>query len=337
MIYDDVFDDIKDEIISDVLDKQMTDLTPSRYQPYYCCVVSEKSGLREPIQNSLEKLSYGFDFLNFTGQSSSTIMKSFIENRILSNVPPENPLHKKKIRIFYISDYDNAGKTMVPAFIQKLIFNLWTLKMDLDIKIKPLALTKEIIEKYDLPPAPVPLRTLGQKTLQDRWLRKFGKIVEVDALEALHPGVLETIIVDELGKFIDLNLAENIQEKFSEIEEDSKTAIREALDEKYDDWIQSKTKLEEAMGKMNEAMDRLQISETLQKLKVEMDKISEEYAIKELVVDYQKIFNDVVIFYNPPAELKLESTYEAEEGKDWLYDSKRDPNQQAKLLREFQP
>lgn len=335
-IYDDDFDDITDEIVGDVLKEHMHDLTAARYQPYYVALVSEKSGIRKVVRKSLELLKHGFDFLNFEGQSSTGIVRDFIKNRLLSGVPPEHPISEKKIRIFYLSDFDNAGRTMVPAFIQKLIFILWASNIRLDIKIKPLALTRQLIEKYDLPPAPVPIRKLGAKTLQDRWLKKFGKVVEIDSLISLHKGALESIIVDAISPYIDLELAEAIQEKLNDVENEVSDSIRNELEENREEWFEAKEKLQEAMVKMNEALKEMNINETLEKLRAKIEELSTDFNLDALVTQYQDLFKSVYVDYEVP-ELDLLSNHEISEGDDWLYDSERDPIKQAVILRKFKP
>lgn len=333
---EDDFDEIVESVVDKILRNNMTSLTAARYQPYYVAIVSEKSGLRSIVRDALERLDYGFDFLNFEGQASTTVVREFIRERLLGDMPSEHPISEKKIRIFYISDYDYAGRAMPPAFIQKLFYHLWETGTNLDIKVKPLALTKEIVEKYDLPPAPVPARSLGAKTLQDRWLREFGKIVEVEALDALHPGVLESIIVKEVGKFIDKDLSRKVEEKLDEVRKEAKKVITEAIEDWRVDWLEARAKLLRAMNEMNEAIRRRGINETLKKLKDEIEKLSEKYEINKLIEEYRATLLDIYVDYKPQ-NLDFNSDYEADEEGEWLFDSVRDPIEQAKILRKYRP
>ena len=336
-IYDDDFAEIAERMVKEVLNEQMTGLTPSRYQPYYVAVVSEKSGLRKVARDSLNRLGYGFDFLNFEGQSSATVVKDFLDNRLLAGLPPEHPISKKKIRIFYLSDYDYAGRSMVPAFIQKLLFCVRFEGVDLDIKVKSLALTKEIVEKFDLPPAPVPIRELGGKTLQDRWLKEFGKIVELEALFSLHPGALEEIIVKEVERFIDPDLARQVKERLDEVEEEAEEKIKEALEDKREEWLEARDKLQRVFDEINETIRKIGIRETLRELKRQTEDLKEKHRVEQLVSDYRETLKDIYVDYEAP-ELDLTSDFEVEEEEDeWLYDSKRNPIEQAKILRDYKP
>jgi len=340
-LYEDDFDEIASRMVENALRENMTRLTPARYQPYYCIIVSEKSGLRDVIKEAERRLEYGFDFLNFEGQASDTQVRRFIEDRLLSNVPPEYPIRKKKIRIFYVSDYDQAGRTMPPAFIWKLFYNLWQLGVYLDIKVKPLALTQEIVEKYDLPPAPVPERSLGAKTLQDRWLREFGKIVEVDALVALHPGALEDIIVNELSRYIDMNLAKEVKDTLNRIEEEARDAMYSALDDVREDWLSAKNRLERAIEALNEDIRRGGIARALEALRSELETIKEKHNIDRLVEEYQETLRyvDVGAYLDEDwPKIEIQSGFEADESDDeWLFDSTRDPTEQAMILRKYKP
>jgi len=336
-IYEQDLDEVAKRIVKRVMRNHMRDLTSARYQPYYVAVVSEKSGLRDVAREALKRLSYGFDFLNFEGQASTTEVRAFIHNRLLSEVPPEHPIAEKKIRIFYISDYDYAGRSMVPAFIQKLAYFLWEEKINLDIRIRPLALTKEIVEEYDLPPAPVPSRRLGAKTLQDRWLREFGSIVEVEAFIELHPGALENLIVETVSRYVDPDLEEEVERILDEVKEEAESKILEAVEERRDDWEEAKEKLEKAMKELNEVIERMNINESLKTLSEELEALKEKHGLEELVASYQETLEDLSVDYEAP-DLDLTSEFKAEEDEDdWLFDSTRDRAKQAKALREYRP
>lgn len=91
----------------------------------------------------------------------------------------------KRVRIFYISDWDRYGWSMVSAVARKLEF--FARQDDLDIKVSRLGLNDDQIDKYDLPKAP-----------------KLGEaVVELDALEAIHPGELGKLVADALEPYFD--------------------------------------------------------------------------------------------------------------------------------------
>ena len=136
---------------------------------------------------------------------------------------------------------------------RRCFFELWKLGVSdkLDIKVAPLALTPEIVEKYDLPPAPVPEKKLGAKTLQDRWLREFGSLVEIDSLVALYPGELENIIEGKVGRYVDTDLSKTINETLKEARETVEKSIRDVLEQKRDEFQSKKSKAKEVIDEIN--------------------------------------------------------------------------------------
>ena len=82
----------------------------------------------------------------------------------------------KPCRLFYISDYDADGQHMPVQVSRQIEFWLPIYAPGADVKLQPLVLTREQIAKYKLLP----------------WTTK--STVELDAMEALHPGELAKIV-----------------------------------------------------------------------------------------------------------------------------------------------
>jgi len=95
----------------------------------------------------------------------------------------------KPARAFYISDYDKAGHKMPVAVSRQVEFWMARFAPDADIQLIPLVLTEEQTEKYNLP-----------KSLDGE------DNVELDALEALHPGELENIVRRAVEPYVDQNI-----------------------------------------------------------------------------------------------------------------------------------
>jgi hypothetical protein len=93
---------------------------------------------------------------------------------------------RKPTRIFYVSDHDKAGQHMPIAVARQIEFWRQHYAPDSDIKLLPLALTKEQIERYHLP--------VSEKNT-----------VELDALEAIVPGELEEIVRAAVAPYMDEN------------------------------------------------------------------------------------------------------------------------------------
>jgi hypothetical protein len=122
----------------------------------------------------------------------------------------------KPVRIFYISDFDPAGDSMPVSVARQLEFWLQDFAPGCDIKLTPLGLTREQVITYQLPRIPI----------QDSDARKAGfegrygeGAVELDALEALHPGGLADLVREAIEPYRDLSLAERFEEVEAEAED----------------------------------------------------------------------------------------------------------------------
>ena len=186
------------------------------YQTYHLEVWVEKQSMGEFIEPIVQRL--GATYQALVGQSSiEKVNLAFQRARRAAEAG-------KRTRIFYIADWDRYGWQMPIAVARKLEFytRMTSGATDLDIKLKHIALNEEQIEKWGLPPAP-----------------KHGEmVVELDALEALHPGELSEIIKDELSPYIDKDnpktvRAENqaIYERLEELLEKTKAQLGRALED----------------------------------------------------------------------------------------------------------
>src|SRR5262249_50240880 len=104
--------------------------------------------------------------------------------------------HRRKTRIIYISDFDPAGNDMPVSIARKIEFLLRKNKLDdLDIRLDPLLLTREQVEHYRLPR--IPIKDIDARKAS--FEKRFGEgAVELDALEALHPGELARLVIERV-------------------------------------------------------------------------------------------------------------------------------------------
>jgi hypothetical protein len=103
--------------------------------------------------------------------------------------------------LFYISDFDPAGLGMPISVARKVEF-FHTLRADraVGITLAPLALTREQVQSYRLPRTPIKDTDRRKAGFEDR----FGSgAVELDALEALHPGELATLLRRAISDYYD--------------------------------------------------------------------------------------------------------------------------------------
>jgi hypothetical protein len=127
----------------------------------------------------------------------------------------------KPTRILYISDFDPAGDGMPVAVARHLEFYVPLYAPGADVKLVPLALTREQVEAYRLPRIPVK-ETDRRKT---HFEERYGEgAVELDALEARVPGTLEALVRAAVAPFDDATLADRL----GEAEDHARAIVRQA-------------------------------------------------------------------------------------------------------------
>ena len=167
-----------DEFVSEIT-RQAPRYNTEGYQVYHCEVWCEKQSMGSVIEPQCRK--YEATYQPLVGQSSVEKVNLAATRAI------EAAKAGKKVRIFYIADFDRYGWSMVSAVARKIEFFLKQEDADVDIKLTRLGLNEEHINKWKLPYAP-----------------KHGeKVVELDALEAIHPGELGKIVAKALEPYYD--------------------------------------------------------------------------------------------------------------------------------------
>lgn len=117
-------------------------------------------------------------------------------------------------RIFYISDFDPAGKSMPVAVSRKLEFFRDDLGLDIDARLFPLVLTEEQCQEYRLPRTPIK----DTERRAARFEERFGEgATELDALEALRPGELRRILEKAIRTYYDMSLPGRIRRERIEL------------------------------------------------------------------------------------------------------------------------
>jgi hypothetical protein len=132
----------------------------------------------------------------------------------------------KPTRIFYISDFDPAGDGMPVAVARQLEFWLQDYAPGADIKLTPLALTREQVITYQLPRIPIK----ESDARKARFEECYGEgAVELDALEALYPGELARLVREAVEPYRDLDLGERFAEVEAEAQELAEQAWNDQL------------------------------------------------------------------------------------------------------------
>jgi hypothetical protein len=120
-------------------------------------------------------------------------------------------------RIVYVSDFDPAGQSMPVSVSRKVEYFVRTLGLDVDVRVFPVILTLEQVQYYQLPRTPIKDTERRRGGFEDR----YGEgAVELDALEALYPGELQSVLSQCIEYYYDTTLAERTQEVQARLERD---------------------------------------------------------------------------------------------------------------------
>jgi hypothetical protein len=220
-------------------------------QRYHLEIWAEKT-TQNDILEPLAK-QYEINLVTGAGELSLTHCTKLLRRAAASGRP---------VRVLYISDFDPSGENMPVSVARKIEFALYRDRLDVDIQVRPIALTKDQCEEFELPR--VPIKESDKRA--GRWGERHGEgATELDALEALHPGSLREIVEQEVERYHDPNLDEEIESAASEIDGDV-DAANEAVSREFEqqiadleaDWDDVVEKLQEWQGsaaRIYQAMD----------------------------------------------------------------------------------
>jgi hypothetical protein len=197
---------------------------PKVPQRYHLEIVCEKS----TVDDILMPLGRKYD-INVTcciGEISVTRCREIVQRAKASRRP---------VRILYLSDFDPAGASMPVACARKIEFFVRKENLNLDIQLRPVVLTHEQCEEYELPRTPIKEDEKRAGRFEDR----FGEgATELDALEAIHPGELKDILTWEIERYYDVELDENVDDIASGIDGEVDDA-NETVQDRYADEIKA--------------------------------------------------------------------------------------------------
>lgn len=193
-------------------------------QPYHLVLFVEKSTMNDVLAPLCARL--GADYITSLGFQSITTVIGLLQ-RIEELGKP--------CRIAYISDFDPAGDFMPVGVARQLEY--WAQDYcSQEIKLEPICLTKEQVLKWNLPTVPIKESDLRANGFMER--RGCDGAVELDAMEALHPGELARIVRKWAEPYRDTGYSERLVEAQTEAESEVSSAWhneteaeREDLDE----------------------------------------------------------------------------------------------------------
>ena len=165
---------------------ELPDLYPTGYayndamQRYHVEVWAEKTTMDDILVPLCRQTAT--NYVSGAGYQSITAMVSLLRNRVHHIGKP--------CRILYVSDFDEAGKNMPRQVARQMQYWIKEYAADCDIRIEPIVMTEE--QARDYPAAP------------------DTGAVELDAMEAIEPGRLASIVRRAIAPFRDRSLRRRV-------------------------------------------------------------------------------------------------------------------------------
>ncbi len=279
-------------------------------QPYHLEVWAEKTTMNDELIPLCE--SYGVNLVTGAGFLSITTVAELLRRM---------DVLQKPCRILYVSDYDPAGMQMPVSAARQIEYRIRRDFPEADIKLDVAVVTEDQIAKYALP----------RKPIKDKDKRKANfeathgtGAVELDALEALHPGELVQILEERISVFWDRTLAQKVVEtnrearrRLREAHERHLGAYEEELEELRDETQSVVESYRSRLVELSEAM-RAELAPYQERLESLHHAIEAELGVAEVDMP----------------DLPEEKT--VSEGDGWLFDGGRDYFTQLAFYKQHQ-
>jgi hypothetical protein len=165
---------------------------PQPRQPYRICLVSEKVSPGDVLRPIASE--HKAELLLLTGEISETHAYGITARAAADGRP---------LRVLYRSDFDPSGWQMPVSLARKFQAHISSEFPTVELRLIRVALNLEQVVEFNLPDAPI---KPGEKRAK-RWLQKWGREqVEIDALAALRPEVLDQIVRNAIAPYYDPTL-----------------------------------------------------------------------------------------------------------------------------------
>jgi DNA topoisomerase VI subunit B len=165
---------------------------PRPRQPYRICFVGEKVSLGAVLRPIAQQV--GAELLLLTGEISETQAYGIIARAADDGRP---------LRILYFSDFDPSGWQMPVSLSRKFQAHIVREFPDVDVRLIRVALTSEQVVQFSLPDSPI---KQGEKRAAAWWAKWRRAQVEIDALAALRPELLDQIAREAVAPYFDHTL-----------------------------------------------------------------------------------------------------------------------------------
>jgi hypothetical protein len=278
-------------------------------QRYFLEVWIEKSTMDDVMEPICRR--FGVNLVTGAGFQSITSVISLLRQR-------SNP-RGKPTRILYISDFDPAGEHMPTSTARQIEFWLAKYAPNLEIKLRHLALTREQAQQFNLPRIPIKESDLRRKGFEER---NGEGAVELDALEALHPGELARLVREAIQPYFDGTLKERLNEALNEAEE--------AAQKKWESEVEEPTRELESIRAAARSVAK-QYAARLEPIQREFNRKMKPLRerlepVRHAVQEKANEFTVDLPARPEPADAKADES-------DWLFDSARDYETQIAAYR----
>ena len=288
------------------------ELAPPRYdasgyvygkdlQPFHLEVWIEKSTMNDVLIPVCQQ--YGVNLVTSIGfQSIPSVIA------LLRRVEQAD----KPARIFYISDFDPAGAFMPDAVARQIEYWRVRLAIQQEIKLQPLVLTRQQVVDFRLPSIPIKESDRRKANFETR----YGmEATELDALEALKPGVLASVLESAIQDYWD----DGLDDRMDDAKEEADVVAKDAtswISEEQDDERQA---IQDGVCKiLEDYRERLETLSTALDGELEPFKTRME-AVRQAIQGAIENVGDVFTLPDHP-----EPEVDPPDESGWLFDSSRD-------------
>ena len=216
-----------------------------------------------------------------------------------------------------------TGLSIPVACARKIEFFIARDSLDLDVQVRPIALTHDQCVEFRLPRTP--LKETEELRRQVRGKVRRGA-TELDALEALRPGVLRQILEQEIVRYHDSDLDDRVDEQAQAFSEDLAEIRREVLARHADELEEIKRRYQDLTRRANPELKRI---------KKRFDKSFED--IRDRFDSLQQTIAEELEEEAPdPDTVEWPEPEEGDEDDDPLFDSTRGYVEQIDRFKEHQ-
>jgi hypothetical protein len=197
--------------------------------------------------------------------------------------------HGKPAHVLYVSDFDPAGEHMPAAVARQAQF--WRDRLDVTepLTLDPLVLTRGQVAEYALPR--VPIKDSDRRAAAFE-ARNGAGAVELDALEALHPGVLGDLVRQAAEPYVDPSLRTALG--------DAQRAARDAVAVQWqDDTAGLRDDLTAVEGRAREAIRRHEESLSAAGVDLAAELTPERRELDEMAAEIRAVLAPLVEPFRP--------------------------------------